>query len=375
MYLLSELILFAPLIVYSCIRIRSLIAKTALKHAFALFSIFLLLGYPLAEILSHQETQGWTRYLMIVSYYCLPYLLYITLCVVAIDIAIALLKGFSLLRSETVSGRKFRSVRLGCCLAIPALIVLAGSLNNNRLKITEYSVELPQQSSTIRELRIVYASDFHLGPLTNDTLLERFVARVNALQPDLVLIGGDVLEGHGTGDSAKFANQFRRLRARIGVYAAPGNHESHSDSSNFFFTQAGIKYLEDRVEKIEGAFYLAGRNSGRRSKRMPIGELLETAPDNLPVILLDHIPTDLETVSRSRVDLQLSGHTHNGQLFPVNLVVMPLEYELTWGIKTKRNTIFIVSSGLQAWGPPVKTAGDSEILLIKTTFRSNAKQF
>jgi predicted MPP superfamily phosphohydrolase len=77
-------------------------------------------------------------------------------------------------------------------------------------------------------------------------------------------------------------------------------------------------------------------------------------------------------VSRSRVDLQLSGHTHNGQLFPVNLFVMPYEYELAWGTKVKHDTRFIVSSGIQAWGPPVKTAGDSEILLIKASFRLDA---
>jgi uncharacterized protein len=89
-------------------------------------------------------------------------------------------------------------------------------------------------------------------------------------------------------------------------------------------------------------------------------------------LLIELIPTDLESVSRSRVGLQLSGHTHNGQLFPVNLVVMPFQYELAWGTKAKRNTQYIVSSGVQAWGPPVKTAGDSEILFINATFRSDA---
>ena len=147
--------------------------------------------------------------------------------------------------------------------------------------------------------------------------------------------------------------------------------ESHSGSPNDFFVKSGMMLLEDRVEKIGNAFYLAGRKDGRFSKKKPIGELLKSAPEDLPVILLDHSPKDLENVSRSRVDLQLSGHTHNGQLFPVNLLVMPFQYELAWGIKTKRHTQFIVSSGVQAWGPPVKTAGDSEILFIKVVLRAD----
>jgi predicted MPP superfamily phosphohydrolase len=89
-----------------------------------------------------------------------------------------------------------------------------------------------------------------------------------------------------------------------------------------------------------------------------------------PIILLDHSPTDLDNVSKSRVDLQLSGHTHNGQLFPVNVVVMPFQYELPWGTIVKRHTVFTVTSVVQAWGLPVKTSGDSEILSIKVTFRS-----
>jgi uncharacterized protein len=372
MYLLAELILFSPLILYACIRIRTIISSRPAKWIFVIFYILLFLGYPFAEVFSHGQIRGLGRYVTLAGYYCLPFLLYLTLAVLAIDLTIALLRGAKILRVETVSNARFRSLRFGCYFAIPALIVFAGAWNNNRLRIKEYSVDLPRKSSTARELKIVYASDFHLGQITNDRLLERFVSKVNALQPDIVLIGGDILEGHGNEDLDRLAGQFRRLRAKYGVFAAPGNHESHSGSPNNFFAQSGMQLLEDRVEKIDGKFYLAGRRDGHLTKKSPIGELLRTAPEDLPILLLDHSPTDLENVSRSRVDLQLSGHTHNGQLFPVNLVVMPFQYELAWGARTKGNTHFIVSSGVQAWGPPVKTAGDSEILFIKVMFRPDA---
>ncbi len=373
MYLMTELILFIPLIIYACIRVRKLIPGSTLKNTFVFLIIFLFFGYPIAELLSHREISGWILYVVIVGYYCLPYLLYFTLSVVAIDIAVILLRSLKLLRREVIASAGFRSVRLICYLIIPAMIVYAGALNNNRLRIKEYSLELPRKSSTINKLNIIFASDFHLGQVTKDRLLERFVDKVNALQPDIILIGGDILEGHGNESLSTFEAQFRRLKANYGVYAVPGNHERYrGGSSPGFFDRSGMKLLEDDTAKIDGSFYLVGRKDSR-SSRKPILDLLKDAPEDLPIILLDHRPTDLESVSKSRVDLQLSGHTHNGQLFPVNLLVMPFQYELAWGVKVKRSTQFIVSSGVQAWGPPVKTAGDSEILFINVTFQPEQK--
>jgi hypothetical protein len=95
---------------------------------------------------------------------------------------------------------------------------------------------------------------------------------------------------------------------------------------------------------------------------------------SLPLIsLLDHYPPALARIDRSRVDLQLSGHTHNGQVFPLNLVITPLEYEFAYGAKAKRNTLFIVSSGLHYSSPPINTQGFSEILYIKAVFRSHIR--
>ena len=369
MYLLTELILFSPFLVYACVRVRKLFPGRRLKRVFVLLYVLLFFGYPVAEMLSHRATGGWAVWAILCGYYCLPYLLYITLTVVSIDLVVAAARVTRLIGRETSSSPGFRRCRLLCYLAIPALIVVFGAWNNNRLRVKTISIEVPRKSSALEELRIVFASDFHLSAITRDSLIETFVAKVNALNPDIVLIGGDVLEGDSDGGMDKVASQLRRLQSRYGVYAAPGNHERRRENAIKFFDQAGVKLLEDRVEKIDNAFYLAARKNSRRSlTRKPIFKLLQDAPENLPIILIDHSPTDLENVSYSRVDVQLSGHTHNGQLFPVNLVVIPFEYELAWGARIKRNTVFIVSSGLQAWGPPVKTAGDSEILSLDVRF-------
>jgi hypothetical protein len=124
----------------------------------------------------------------------------------------------------------------------------------------------------------------------------------------------------------------------------------------------------ETAEEIGNAFYLVGRNDGRSGGRKSINELLKKCDKSLPIIVLDHRPTDLDHISLSGADILLSGHTHNGQLFPVNLIVKRY-YELSWGYELKKETHVFVTSGIQVWGPPVRTAGDSEILIVNVSFR------
>ena len=369
MYLLNELLLFLPLAVYAWYSIRRLIAKKTYKHVWTVFFLLLIAGYPVAETLSHRSANAWTRPFILAGYYALPLLLYLTLTVVLADLIVGLARLTKVVSKETVQSPLFRRVRLGLLLTVPVAVVVAGIVNYHHLRVRPYQVEVPRRSSEIRQLKIVFAADFHLGSLTAGGVMDRFVAKVNALNPDIVLIGGDVLEGHRPEEGAeKFAAPFRELRSKYGVYAVPGNHERYGGNRDDFFARAGMTLLRDAVVKIDQAFYLAGRNDGRSRNRKSVAELLQEASADLPVILLDHRPTDLEAASLGPVDIQLSAHTHHGQLFPMNFVTKD-RYELSWGYLRKRRTHFFVTSGVQLWGPPVRTAGYSEILDIKVVFR------
>ena len=191
----------------------------------------------------------------------------------------------------------------------------------------------------------------------------------NLLNPDVLLICGDVLEGdrHGQ-ETARFEELFRQIKTKYGVFVVPGNHEMHGGGKRDFFINSGITLLEDKVQLIDRAFYLVGRNDKRGLQRKSLDELLIHVQDSLPVILLDHRPIDIDRVSKSIVDIQLSGHTHNGQLFPINFIVRNL-YELSWGYMKKNHTHFFVTSGLQTWGPRIRTSGVSEIGMINVLFR------
>lgn len=371
MFLLKEILFCSPLIIYAGFRIWKLIPQRFFKTLFIIIYIFLVLAFPLAETLSHASGMEWANFIMIAGYFSLPLLLYLILCVILVDVALGVALLTRILHKETVKRQRFQRARLFLILAVPLAVVLIGTVRNNHPEIREYSIEIPKKSSGIRQLKIAFVSDFHLRETTSRHLMERFIEKVNAATPDIVLIGGDVLEGDRQGEKlGEFEAQFRRLKPKYGVYGVPGNHDLHRANAMTFFSQAGIRLLQDTVEQIDNAFYLVGRNDGRFRGRKSIEELLRDCDKSLPVIVLDHRPTDLDNVSRSGADILLSGHTHNGQLFPVNLIVKR-HYELSWGYKLKKETHVFVTSGIQVWGPPVRTAGDSEILIVNVSFRED----
>jgi uncharacterized protein len=369
MFLLRQILFCAPLILYAGFRIWKLIPQKYFKVIFILVYILFVLAFPLAEKLSHDSGMGRAGFIMVAGYFSLPLLLYLMLFVIVLDLSLGVARLTGILSRETVNRKRFRRVRLFLVLAVPVAVVVIGAVWNNHPRIREYSVEIPKKSSEIQELKIAFASDFHLRETTSRRFMERFVERVNAANPDIVLIGGDVVEGDRQDEKlGEFAVQFRRLKAKYGVYGVPGNHDSHGVGATKFFDQAGIRLLQDGVERIDKAFYLVGRNDERSGGRKSIHELLQDCDGSLPVIVLDHRPTDLDNVSQSGADILLSGHTHNGQLFPVNLIVKR-RYELAWGYKLKDRTHVFVTSGTQVWGAPVRTAGASEIVIINVSFR------
>lgn len=364
MYLSEYFLYFSPLIVYVAWRLWTLIGSKVLKPVSTVLYALLVASYPFAELISRGFTGRAKRTIAALAYDGLPALLYLALTVVAVDLFVGLGRLLRIVSRERVRSSRFRRARLAVTLLIPTAVMIGGIVNFQTIRIKEYAVEVPRRSSALDGLTIAFASDFHLGLITAPDFMDRFTAKVNGLHPDIILIGGDVFEGHGGEDRmAEFEAGFKRLRARFGVYGVPGNHEGFGGNRDAFFADAGVVLLRDKVVKIDEAFTLAGRNDGRRGRK-PIDELLQAAPDGLPIILLDHRPSDIEAVSRTRVDIQLSGHTHNSQFFPVNLITKR-QYLLNWGHLKKGRTDFFVTSGVQGWGPPVRTAGRSEILLIR----------
>jgi predicted MPP superfamily phosphohydrolase len=375
---LSEYYLYGlPLILYAAWRIWTLIGSKVLKPiALALFAA-LVSSYPYGARLALGVSGPARRTLVAAAYDGMPALLYLVLTVAGVDLLIGLGRLLRIVSKDRVRSRRFRRGRLAVILLVPVAVVAGGIVNFRTVRIKEYEVVVPKRSSALDELKVVFASDFHLGLVTPPGFMDAFSARVNGLEPDIVLIGGDVFESRGGDDRmAEFEAGFKRLRARFGVYGVLGNHDGYGGGRDRFFAQAGIALLRDEAVRIDEGITLIGRNDGGYRNvpsrgRKSIDALLQDVRDDLPIILMDHRPSDIENVSRTRVDVQLSGHTHNGQIFPVNLVTKR-QYLLSWGHMKKGRTDFFVTSGVQGWGPPLRTAGRSEILLVRLKFRAES---
>jgi predicted MPP superfamily phosphohydrolase len=222
--------------------------------------------------------------------------------------------------------------------------------------------------SEISHLRIAFVSDFHLQESTGIHIVEKFASEIDKIQPDLMLFGGDIAEGDGNSQKmAGFERIFSNIKARYGLYGVLGNHEHYAgQDKGSFFSNSGIEILRDSMVIVGNSFVVAGRNDSHTRTRKSVAEIAGTIPDTLPVILLDHRLSEIDQISRFPIDVVLSGHTHNGQLFPINFITRKV-YELSYGYMKKGETHFFVSSGIRLWGPPVRTTGKSEIIVIDIT--------
>jgi predicted MPP superfamily phosphohydrolase len=259
---------------------------------------------------------------------------------------------------------------------VTALMIVGGAINAVRFRTVDIDISIPKKEGNMDRLTAVVASDLHLGTLVGRSRLEKIVARINALGPDIVFMPGDIVDETVTAkDEAEFSAIMKQLRAPLGVFAVPGNHETYSGlERNLACLRAcGIKVLEDEAVRVGDGFVVVGRRDRSsltpRERRLPIRDILAEygVDDRLPVILLDHQPAHLEEACQAGVDLQISGHTHAGQIFPLD-IINRMVWELNRGYLRKGNTQYYVTSGVGTWGPPVRTGSRPEIVRIRLTF-------
>jgi predicted MPP superfamily phosphohydrolase len=255
-------------------------------------------------------------------------------------------------------------------------IVSYGCYNFRNIKVKELSFEMSNPEKAGKDLRILFFSDAHLTSINNGSLMNKVIGIMNARKPDIILMGGDILDDNAAQlDRHHIGEHLAQLKAPLGVFTCPGNHEYINGYNQVisYLEQHGITILRDSSVNIGGFITVIGRDdpSGfrlRGERRKSIPELMQAAQNSqLPVVLLDHQPFHLEQAEEAGVALQLSGHTHHGQLFPMNLITKSI-YELSWGYLKKGMTHFYVSSGIGGWGPPVRTGSDAEAIIINLHF-------
>ena len=255
---------------------------------------------------------------------------------------------------------KDSALGLFSAIGIVALTLTLGAIHYHH----KYREELTITTDKVLEkpLTIVLASDLHIGYHNRKAELGRWVDLINAENPDLVLIGGDiidrslrpVIEGH-------YEEEFRRIDAP--VMAVLGNHESFVDTerAEAFFQDGGIVLLKDSVAHFKGVDVI-GRYDRSFAGRATLCDL--AAGLHGFTLVLDHQPLHLEDAEAAGIDFQFGGHTHHGQVWPITWFT-DLLFEKAWGHYRKGNTQYYISSGLGLWGAKVRVGSRSEYLVLK----------
>lgn len=245
-------------------------------------------------------------------------------------------------------------------------------------RLTRYTIPVRKKAGTLSALRVALVSDVHLGVSIDHEHLSVLCRRLNELEADLILIAGDVLDAGlpRLHDADQIAAVFRTLSARYGVYACLGNHDVRGgatvEQTVEFLTSCGLRVLRDQAVRVGDAFTLIGRADYGFARhagqpRAALAELMAKADPALPVLLLDHQPNQLREAADAGVDVQFSGHTHNGQMFPISLLTRR-QFETDFGLWTHQQFTAIVSAGYGTWGPRLRIGSRSEIVLATLTF-------
>ena len=270
---------------------------------------------------------------------------------------------------------KTKQIAMGGSIGLVVLLLVGGHINTRFPVVRQIDINVEKQAGDTRQLNVVLMSDIHLGTLIGNGQFSRVVDQAMALRPDIILLAGDVLDE----DLAPVIRQnigqtLVRLEAPLGVWAVMGNHEhiGGSAAAQEYLERHGLRILRDSVAKVGGSFYLVGRDDRDKQRftgrqRKPLENLMEGVDTSFPVILMDHQPFYLEQAAELGVDLQVSGHTHHGQLWPLNYITRAM-YTVSQGYSIIDGMHAYVSNGVGTWGPPMRIGNRPEIVHIKIRF-------
>lgn len=269
-----------------------------------------------------------------------------------------------------------QSIRLKRIYIVVSLVAVTSSMTYGHYRfwhpvVTEMNLAVDKKVDGLKTLRVVMVADIHAGHLIDKKVLTMYVDKIMEQKPDVILLVGDIIDYDLPPlVDQKMDEEFRRLKAPYGVYVTTGNHEYRLNGEEkiaWLATETGMTMLRDTVINVADKFYIVGREDDHAEHRKSLPDLMQHVDKKLPVIIMNHEPKNLSEESNEQADLAVYGHTHNGQLFPNNLL-MSLIYEVGHGYKKKDNTHVYVTSGLGLAGPQYRIGTISEIVVLNLHF-------
>ena len=358
--------------------------RISVSVIYTLLAVSMLIGF----FLPHGEYE---RIFKIIGYYWLGFSLY-----EVIALLISLLIRFIVLHTRFATreiwGRRRTLFFSGLLSAVLALSVCGyGVVNAHHIRTTKYDISINKKAGRLKTLNICLVADLHMGYNIGVKHITQMVDKINATHPDLVVIAGDIFDNEydALENPSALIKQFNRIQSKYGVYGVYGNHdiEEHilagftfgegkqqaDPRMDQFLKKAHVHNLRDQAVVIDNSFTLYGRpdynkpGKGIKKRKTP-SECTKTLDHQKPIIMVDHEPRELEEKSKAGVDLDLGGHTHDGQVFPAN-VVTRMTWENAYGYLKKGHMHSIVTSGVGIFGPFMRVGTKSEICSIKVHFK------
>lgn len=268
-----------------------------------------------------------------------------------------------------------------------------GTIHARNTVITHYDVKIDKAVKHTKNLRVALIADLHLSYNSDVGMIKDMVAKLNAQKPDVVVVTGDLFSSCYSSiyKPGEYVKALREIKANEGVFWVYGNHDVEerlfcgfglapaseavrTKKMKRFIKKSGFRTLEDECTAIaRGEVQLAGRADLVKPveiarKRLSADVLLNDLDKEKPIIILEHESGDYENLAKNGADLSLSGHTHNGQVFPGTIVTRLLN-DMVYGFEERAGMQVIVTSGVGAYGPPLRIGTDSEIVIADITFK------
>ncbi len=366
------LIIYVLVNVYVYRRGRRLLSPRPLfRRGFLLLFLLLSGSYLLGRLADGFFPDPVISFLVQLGAWWFGFLFYLFLLLLPVDLVRLLDRFFHFLPHSWK--RRPRRIALLLVAAV-GLIILAGRLNARSVRVRSFDLQLPSNCGR-EELNLVFISDLHLGRMVGREHLVRVVETIESLQPDLIILAGDIVdEGMGRLSEMGALEVLSRLQAPLGVYAVTGNHEYLVGAEEVveYISRSGVVFLRDDWVRPDGSFTLVGREDLYREWKAGKGrksfeELMRGVDPDCPVIMISHQPPMRNETVGEGVDILLSGHTHAGQLFPFNWIT-GIFFETDSGYYRKGRTHVYVSAGVGTWGPPIRVGNVPEVVQLKIEF-------
>lgn len=309
--------------------------------------------------------------LSLISSYCMGVMLYLLLFTVTADLLLFVPKRMKL---SFTSHRLFKGLVTVAVLLLTTSTCVGGFINAQTIRHVSYDIPLSGKQD-VSDMNIVLVSDVHLGSIGSESRLNKIVDEINALNPDLVCIAGDFFDTDFAAiqDPDAALTTLRKLNPTYGTYACLGNHDGGQTHNQMvdFLKKANIHLLNDAYTLIDNRLVLMGRLDSHSiggygtEKRKELGQFFSRDNPTLPVIVMDHNPANINQYT-TEADLILCGHTHQGQVFPANLIT-ELMYTVDYGYyrKDSHSPHVVVTSGVGTWGMPMRVGTGCEIVSIR----------